>query len=80
MKNEDVRVKRTERIWIKLKNLIKISKIRERMSPQIPSIMRIVIQFDWKMESFWCLIGPKKIYLKINCTANHSQFSLALEG
>ncbi len=35
-----------ERIRIKLKNLIKISKIRERMSPPIPLVMRIVILFD----------------------------------
>jgi hypothetical protein len=32
-----------ERIRIKLANLIKISKIRGRMSPPIPLVMRIVI-------------------------------------
>jgi hypothetical protein len=44
---------RTERIRIKFKNLIKISKIRERMSPPIPLVMRIVILFDWRMEYFF---------------------------
>jgi hypothetical protein len=33
-------------IRIKFKNLIKISKIRGRMSPLIPLVMRIVILFD----------------------------------
>jgi hypothetical protein len=37
-------------IRIKLKNLIKISKIRGRMNPSIPLVMRIIILFDWKME------------------------------
>jgi len=69
-----------ERIRIKLKNLIKISKIRGRMSPLIPLVMRIVILFDWKMEFFLCLIGPKNSHPKINWKANHFQFSLALEG
>jgi hypothetical protein len=41
-----------ERIRIKLTNLIKISKIRGRMSPPIPLVMRIVILFDWRMEFF----------------------------
>jgi hypothetical protein len=35
-----------ERIRVKLKNLIKISKVRGRMSPPIPLVMRIVILFD----------------------------------
>jgi hypothetical protein len=35
-----------ERIRIKLKNLIKIFKIRGRMSPPIPLVMKIVILFD----------------------------------
>jgi hypothetical protein len=42
-----------EGIKIKLKNLIKISKIRERMNPPIPLVMRIVILFDWRMEYFF---------------------------
>jgi hypothetical protein len=42
-----------EKIRIKLKNLIKISKIRERMSPPIPLAMRIVLLFDWRMEYFF---------------------------
>jgi len=69
-----------ERIRIKLKNLIKIFKIKERMSPLIPLVMRIVILFDWRMEYFLCLIGPKNFHPKINWRAHHSQFSLALEG
>jgi hypothetical protein len=69
-----------ERIRIKLKNLIKISKIKERMSPSIPLIMRIVILFDWRMKYFLCFIGPKNSHPKINWRANCSQFSLALEG
>jgi hypothetical protein len=35
-----------KRIRIKLKNPIKIFKIRGRMSPSIPLVMRIVILFD----------------------------------
>jgi hypothetical protein len=69
-----------ERIRIKLKNLTKISKIRGRMSPPIPLVMRIVILFDWKMEYFLCFIGTKNSHPKINWRANHSQFLLALEG
>jgi len=69
-----------ERIRIKLNNLIKISKIRGRMNLQIPLVMRIVILFDWRMEYFLCLIGPKNSHPKINWRENHSQFSLALEG
>ncbi len=69
-----------KRIRIKLKNFIKISKIRGRMNPLIPLVMRIVILFDWRMEYFFCLIGPKNSHSKINWRANHPQFSLALEG
>jgi hypothetical protein len=49
---------------IKLKNLIKISKIKGRMSPPITLVMKIVILFDWRMEYFLCLIGPKNFILK----------------
>jgi hypothetical protein len=69
-----------ERIRIKFKNLIKISKIRGRMSPPIPLVMRIIILFNWRMEYFLCLIGLKNSHPKINWRANHSQFSLALKG
>ncbi len=69
-----------ERIRIKLKNLIKISKIKGRLSPPIPLVMRIVILFDWRMEYFLCLIGPKNSHPKINWRANHCQFLLAFEG
>jgi hypothetical protein len=69
-----------KRIRIKLKNLIKISKIRGRTSPPIPLIMKIVIIFDWRMEYFLCFIGPKNSHLKINWRVDHSQFSLVLEG
>jgi len=69
-----------ERIRIKFKNLIKISKIRERMNPLIPLVIRIIILFDWRMEFFLCLIGPNNFHLKINWRANHFQFSLAFEG
>jgi hypothetical protein len=55
-----------ERIRINFKNLIKISKIRGRMSPRIPLVMRIVILFDWKMKYFLCLVGPKNPHPKIN--------------
>jgi len=41
-----------KRIRIKLKNLIKISKIRGGMSPAISLVMRIVILFDSRMEYF----------------------------
>jgi hypothetical protein len=69
-----------ERIRIKLTNLIKISKIRGRMSPPIPLVMRIVILFDWRMEFFECFIGPKNSHPKINWKVNHSQLSLVFEG
>jgi hypothetical protein len=69
-----------EMIRIKLKNLIKISKIRGKMSPPIPLVMRIVILIDWRMEYFLYFIGPKNSHLKINWRVNYSQFSLALEG
>jgi hypothetical protein len=39
-----------EWIRIELKNLIKMSKIRKRLSPPIPLVMRIIILFDWRME------------------------------
>ncbi len=63
-----------------VKNLIKISKIRERRSPPIPLVMRIVILFDCRMEYFLCFIGPENFHPKINWRANHSQFLLALKG
>jgi hypothetical protein len=69
-----------EKIRIKLKNLIKISKIRGRMSLPILVVMKIVILFDWRMEYFLCLIGPKNFHPKINWRADHSQFSFVLEG
>jgi hypothetical protein len=55
---------RTERIRIKLKNVIKISKIRGRMNPPIPLVMRIVILFDWRMEFFYVSLGPRIFILK----------------
>jgi hypothetical protein len=67
-------------IRIKLKNLIKIFKIRGRMSLPIPLVMKIVILFDSKMEYFLCLIEPMNSHPKINWRVNHFQFSLALEG
>ncbi len=42
--------------------------------------MKIVIVFDWRMEYFLCLIGPKNSHPKLNWMAIYSQFSLALEG
>ncbi len=50
------------------------------MNPPIPLVMRIVILFDWKMEYFLCLIGPKNSHPKLNWMAIYSQISLALEG
>jgi hypothetical protein len=52
------------RIKIKLKNLIKISKIRGNMSPPIPLIIRIVILFDWRMEFLFISLGPRILILK----------------
>jgi hypothetical protein len=46
MKKEDVKVKWTEWIKIEFKNLIKMFKIRKRMSPPIPLVMRITIIFN----------------------------------
>jgi hypothetical protein len=53
-----------EKIRIKFKNFIKISKIRGRMSPPIPLVMRIVILFDWRMKYFLCILGPRILILK----------------
>jgi hypothetical protein len=50
------------------------------MNPLIPLAMRIVILFDWRMEYFLCLIGPKNSRPKLNWMTIYSQFSLALEG
>jgi len=50
------------------------------MNPPIPLVMRIVILFDWRMEYFLCLIGPKNSHPKLNWMAIYSHFSLALEG
>ncbi len=36
------------------------------MTPPIPLVMKIVILFDWRMEYFLCLIGPKNFHPKIN--------------
>ncbi len=74
-----MRVKRMERIRIKLKNLIKISKIRERMNPPIPLVMKIIILFDCSMESFLCFIEHKNFHPKIHWKANHFQFLLFIE-
>ncbi len=50
------------------------------MNPSIPLLMKIVILFDWRMEYFLCLIGPKNSHPKLNWMTIYSQFSLALEG
>jgi hypothetical protein len=41
-----------ELAMMELKNPIKMSKIKKRMSPQIPLVMRIIILFDWKIEPY----------------------------
>jgi hypothetical protein len=41
MKKYDVKVKRMKLTIIELKNPIKMSKMRKRMSPPIPLVMRI---------------------------------------
>ncbi len=51
MKKKDVKVKQIEWIMIELKNLIKIFKITKMMSRLIPLVMRIIILFDWRLES-----------------------------
>jgi hypothetical protein len=53
-----------EMIRIKFKNFIKISKIRGRMSPPIPLVMRIVILFDWRMKFFCVSLGLRILILK----------------
>ncbi len=42
------------------------------MNPPIPLVMRIVILFDWRMEYFLCLIGPKNSHPKLNWMAIYS--------
>jgi hypothetical protein len=79
MKKVGCEGQRTERIRIKLKNLIKISKIRGRMNPPIPLVMRIVILFDWRMECFLCLIGLKNFHPKINWRVNILNFHWLLK-
>jgi hypothetical protein len=49
---------------IELKNLIKISKIRKKMSPPIPLVIRIIIFFDWRMDFLSVSLGTKILVLK----------------
>jgi hypothetical protein len=53
-----------ERVRIKFKNLIKISKIRGRMSPPIPLVMRISSHFIGGWNIFCVSLGPKNFILK----------------
>ncbi len=55
------------------RDLIKISKIRGRLDPPIPLVMRIVILFDWRMKYLLCSIGPKDSHPNFNWMAIHSQ-------
>ncbi len=48
---------------MELKDPIKMSKIRKRMSLPIPFVMRIIILFDWRMELPLCFIEPKDFHL-----------------
>ncbi len=50
-----------------------MSKIKGRLDPPIPLVMRIVILFDWRMEYLLCFIGPKDSHLNFNWMAIHSQ-------
>ena len=43
------------------------------MDPRIPLVMRIVILFDWRMESLLCFIGPKDSHPNFNWMAIHAQ-------
>jgi hypothetical protein len=52
-----------------------MSKIKGRLDPPIPLVMKIVILFDWRMEYLLCFIGPKDSHPKFIF-----KFSLALEG
>ncbi len=65
---------------MELKNPIKMSKIRKRMSPPIPLIMRIIILFNWRIESSSCFIGHKDSHPKFHKRENHSWFSLVHKG
>ncbi len=55
------------------RDLIKISKMRGRLDPPIPLVMRIVILFDWRMKYLLCSIGPKDSNPNFNWMAIHSQ-------
>jgi len=59
-----VKIKRTEWIRIELKNLIKISKIRKRMNPPIPLVMRIIILLIGGWNPFNVSLGIRIFILK----------------
>jgi hypothetical protein len=40
-----------------------MSKIKGRMNPPIPLVMKIVILFDWRMECFCVSLGPRILIL-----------------
>jgi hypothetical protein len=66
MKKGDVRVNGQKRYGSSSRGLIKISKIRGRMDPRLPLVMKIVILLDWRMESLLWFIGPKDSHPKFN--------------
>jgi len=55
------------------RDLIKISRIRGRLDPPIPLVMKIVILFDWRMKYLLCSIGPKDPHPNFNWMVIHSQ-------
>ncbi len=62
-----------EKIRIKLKRLHQDIQDKGGMDLRIPLVMRIVILFDWRMESLLCFIGPKDSHPNFNWMAIHSQ-------
>jgi hypothetical protein len=65
--------KKNEKNESSSRDLIKMSKIKGRLDPPIPLVMRIVILFDWGMEHLLCFIEPKDSHPNFNWMAIHSQ-------
>ncbi len=66
---------------MKLKDSIKITKVRERMDPPNSLVMRIIILLEWRMETFLLfLLGTRILILTIIGKWNHPKVPLVHKG
>jgi len=66
-----------ELAMMKLKDPIKITKVRKRMDPPNSLLMRIIILLKWRMETFLLLLLSTRILiLTIIGNWNHPQIPL----